>query len=122
VAFVLLEEALTPLNPIVEALLCRLDENLREAFEERAGIMTWEGGQPRELAEALAMLEVVRVHPFAVSGLVALSVRLVEVERTVLTFDRPAAERHIAALGGAVLGHAALAESIRNLGPVAILS
>lgn len=60
---------MTPVHPIVEALLQRLDSNLREAFEERAGIMQFEAGHPRELAEALAMLEVIRTNPLAVSGL-----------------------------------------------------
>lgn len=113
---------MTPIHPIVEALLSRLDDNLCEAFEERAGIMQFEAGHPRELAEALAMLEVIRTHPFAVAGLVALRVRLVEVERTVLAFDRQAAEEHIAFLGGQVLGEADAAASIRSLGPVAVLS
>lgn len=58
---------MTPLNPIVEALVCRLDANLRGAFEERAGIMQFEVGKPRELAEALALLEVIRLNPLAVS-------------------------------------------------------
>jgi hypothetical protein len=54
---------MTPINPIVEALVCRLDDNLREAFEERAGIMQFEAGHPRELAEALALLDVIRTYP-----------------------------------------------------------
>jgi hypothetical protein len=54
---------MTPLEPIVDALVARLDDNLREAFEERAGILTWEAGKPRELAEALALLDVIRLHP-----------------------------------------------------------
>lgn len=52
-----------PINPITEALVCRLDENLREAFEERAGIMQFEAGKERELAEALALLDVIRTYP-----------------------------------------------------------
>jgi hypothetical protein len=61
------ENRMTPINPIVEALVCRLDDALREAFEERAGIMQFEAGHPRELAEALALLEVIRLNPLAVS-------------------------------------------------------
>ena len=34
-----------------------LEEGLREMFEERAAIMEYEGGLPREKAEALAMAE-----------------------------------------------------------------
>lgn len=54
---------MTPIEPIVEALVSRLDANLREAFEERAGILQFEAGKPRELAEALALLDVIRSYP-----------------------------------------------------------
>jgi hypothetical protein len=54
---------MTPLEPIVDALVARLDDNLREAFEERAGIMQFEAGKSRELAEALALLDVIRLYP-----------------------------------------------------------
>lgn len=64
---------MTPIEPIVEALVCRLDENLREAFEERAGIMQFEAGKTRELAEALALLDVVRMNPLALVGAVCMS-------------------------------------------------
>lgn len=67
VAFLFLEEPLIPVNPIVEALVCRLDENLRAAFEERAGILQFEAGHPRELAECLALLLVIRDNPLALT-------------------------------------------------------
>ena len=35
-----------------------IDEMLREAFEERAGIREYDGGLPKEKAEALAKAEV----------------------------------------------------------------
>ena len=35
-----------------------IDEMLREAFEERAGIREYDGGLPKEKAEALAAAEV----------------------------------------------------------------
>lgn len=54
---------MTPIEPIVEALVSRLDASLREFFEERAGVLEWEAGKPRALAEALAFLEVVRAYP-----------------------------------------------------------
>jgi hypothetical protein len=52
-----------PLEPIVDAIFARLNDDLREAFEERAGIMQFEAGKPRELAEALALLDVIRLYP-----------------------------------------------------------
>lgn len=56
-----------PLNshPIVTDFAQLLDENLREAWEERAAVMQFEAGIPRDLAEALALLLVIRQYPTA---------------------------------------------------------
>ena len=62
-AFFFRELNITPINPIVGALHVGLDANLREVFEERAAILQFEAGHSRELAEALAMLEVIRTNP-----------------------------------------------------------
>jgi hypothetical protein len=91
VALLFLEHPLVPANPIVEALVCRLGAELREAFEERAGIQQFEAGKERELAEALALLDVIRLHPLAVSGVVVLSGTLAGAPVVVLATDQPAA-------------------------------
>lgn len=49
-------------HPIVADLLAGLDEHQTEQFQERAGIMEFDAGMDRQLAEALAMLEVIRIH------------------------------------------------------------
>ena len=41
------------LDPIVEALVRRLDVNDLKSFEGRAGIFQFDAGRPRELAEPL---------------------------------------------------------------------
>ena len=51
------------MNDVVADLVSRLDESLREAFEERAAIREFEGGIARDLAEALALLDVIRQYP-----------------------------------------------------------
>ena len=51
------------MNEIVADLLARLDANQLEEFEERAGIIEFEAGVQRDLAEALALLCVLRRHP-----------------------------------------------------------
>ena len=56
----------TPIDPLIEELVNRLDENLREAYEERAGILEYEANLPREHAEALALINVLVSHPEAV--------------------------------------------------------
>jgi hypothetical protein len=50
-------------NPIVSEFVALLEANQQEAWDERAAIMEFDGGQPRELAEALALLLVIRQYP-----------------------------------------------------------
>ncbi len=54
------------MNDVVADLVSRLDAGLREAFEERAAIREFDGGIARDLAEALALLDVIRQYPKAV--------------------------------------------------------
>ena len=51
------------MNEVVADLVSRLDSGLREAFEERAAIREFDGGIARDLAEALALLDVIRQYP-----------------------------------------------------------
>ena len=55
----------TPIDPLVADLVNRLDDTLREAYEERAGIIEFEANLPREHAECLALLNVLVSHPEA---------------------------------------------------------
>lgn len=48
----------TPLNPIVAKIVSKLDASQWEAFEERAGIMEFDGKLPRAHAECLALLDI----------------------------------------------------------------
>ncbi len=52
-----------PVDETVAAMVARLDEGLAELFEERAAVRQHDGGQSRELAEALALLDVIRMCP-----------------------------------------------------------
>lgn len=49
-----------PQHPIVREMLSTLDENQRELYEERAGILEYDAGLDRPFAEALALLDVIR--------------------------------------------------------------
>ena len=61
-------------DPIVSDLVALLDDDLREDFEQRAAIMNFDGGVDRELAEALALLQVIARYPDKVlAALVAAS-------------------------------------------------
>lgn len=59
----------TPLDPLVADLVSKLDDNLREAFEERAGIIEFDANLPRAHAECLALLNLLVSHPECVSSL-----------------------------------------------------
>lgn len=50
-----------PEYPIVAALVAGLDDAHREFYEERAGILEFDAGLDRPLAEALALLETIRL-------------------------------------------------------------
>ena len=54
------------MHEIVKRLVERLVANLREAFEERAALMEFEGGLEKDHAEALALLDLIRMDPVAV--------------------------------------------------------
>lgn len=47
-------------HPIVAEMLSTLSEGQRDLYEERAGILEYDAGLDRPLAEALALLEVIR--------------------------------------------------------------
>jgi hypothetical protein len=60
---------------IVSQLLDRLSADLRDLFEERAGITEFLGGiSPREEAESFAMLDVLQSHPWAITGLTVIQI------------------------------------------------
>ena len=55
-----------PVDETVAAMVSCLDEGLYELWEERAAIREHDGGQSRELAEAMALLDVIRLNTSAV--------------------------------------------------------
>lgn len=67
---------ITPGNLMVAELVGKLNDGLREHFEERAGIIEFDGRLPRDHAECLALLDVVKRDPFALTGMVVLRIGL----------------------------------------------
>lgn len=120
--FVCLERRMSPLNPIVEALVRRLADTDREAFEERAGILEFEAGNPRHLAEPLALLDVVRVNPLAVAGVVCLRATLAGVPVFAIAPDEARGSVALAALGVAGAARVDLAVAMASLGGSARLT
>ena len=58
-------------HPTVTDFVECLDEGLREAYEERAAILQFEAGIQRDLADALALLMLIRQYPKEVLSLLA---------------------------------------------------
>jgi hypothetical protein len=89
-----------PIDATVAELVDMLDDNLREMFEERAGIRQHLAGFSQAHAEALALLDVVNRHPDALSGVTVFAFELDGTTHWVVTTDRDYARRNDA--GGAV--------------------
>ena len=60
----------------VQDLVGRLNAGDRELYEERAAIREFDGLQPRDVAEALALLDVLRLRPAALLGVQVVSVEI----------------------------------------------
>jgi len=84
---------------IVSELLERLDTDARELFEERAGIVEFEGGLPREEAESYALLDVLRRYPFALTGLTLVQIDNHTETRWLLTTDADGANKVTSSCG-----------------------
>lgn len=98
----------TPQDLLVAEMVQLLDANQREEFEERAGIVEFDGQLPRAHAECLALLSVLHRHPAAL-----LRVAQVEadgVAHWLLTPDR----QHVAGIGGTGIRVARLADVLKE--------
>lgn len=52
----------SPTDPVLAAMVSQLPEHLKDLWQERAAIREFDGSQSRELAEAMALLDVIRMH------------------------------------------------------------
>ena len=111
------------LQPFVGDVLERCDAGQLEAFAERAAILEFEAGiQPRALAEALAVLDLLRQSPWLLTGLVVLQVELDGVAEWLLTSDLPHARQYLADIGGNEIAVLDPTEVVRaQYGSVALL-
>ena len=74
----------------VQELIGRLNAGDRDLYEERAAIREFDGLQPRALAEALALLDVLRLRPAALLGVQVVSVEIEGDRRCALLTGRNA--------------------------------
>ena len=101
-----------PIDAIVAELVQRLDTPQQEDFEERAGILEFEALQPRNHAESLALLDVLRRHPDVLTGVTVLQIEQDGEIQWLITTDMAFARRYLADVGAKKLGALALAEVI----------
>ncbi len=112
-----------PQHPVLADLLCRLDECQREAYEERAGILAFEAGVDRALAEALALLDLIRIQPMVFSGITVLQIELDGGSEWLLTTDLPFARQHVADIHAKEIAKVNLADVLElQYGGVAVLT
>ena len=110
-----------PLSLITD-LIGRLDVERREEFEERAGIIEFDGEKTRDQAELLALGDLLRRHPGALVGVTALQVENRGAPAFVFTTDIDFARDRLPSLGVTVIGVVDPAEVIRtHFGGTALL-
>jgi hypothetical protein len=113
----------TPTDPLVAELVERLDASQREAWEERAAIMQFDGQLSRGHAEALAMLDLLCRQPSVLSGIAALQIELDGGTEWLLTTDLPYARRYVSDVGGNEIAVRQLAEVLlTQYGGIAVLN
>ena len=102
------------MDPLVADIVSQLDADLREDFEERAGIMQFDAQLPKDHAECLALIDLLRRYPNALSGVTVIEARYGEASEWLLTTHLEAARYHLAANGGIEVGTVDLAQVIHQ--------
>lgn len=103
-------------------MLARCDEDAREFYEERAGLITETCGIPVLHAEYQALLETLVRWSEIVTGVQVLEVELDGGTQWILTTDLVFARRHLADIGATEIGTRHLADVVsEQYGHVALL-
>ena len=103
-----------PIDALVAEIADRLDDTLREAFEERAGIIEFDAKTPRAHAECLALLDVLRRNPAALSGVTVLQVEIDHGTQWLLATDLQHARRYCLEIGAQEIGVVDLAKVLEQ--------
>lgn len=102
------------LRPFVGDVLDRLDASQMEAWSERSALVEFDAGAPRPLAEALALIELLRQHPAILTGLHVLAVALGGSPQWWLTDDLEHARQVVADIGGVEIDCPDVGEVVRD--------
>lgn len=103
-----------PLDALVADTVDTLDAELREDFEERAGIMEHDGRLARAHAECLALVDLMLRRPACFTGLLAVEIELDGGTQWLLTSDLDFARQHLAVLGASEIAVLEAAEVVRE--------
>lgn len=111
------------LLPFAGNVLSRLDDRQREHLMERSAILASEAGiQPPALCDALALLEVLRLYPAALTSLVVLEIELDGACQWLLTVDLDQVRDTLRDIGGTEIAVLDPADVVRaQYGGVALL-
>lgn len=92
------------LRPFAGYVLDRCDDRQLEVVAERAAVLEFEAGcQPRALAEALAILDLLRQSPSLLTGVVVLEVRQGDATQWLLTTDQKWTGTYAEACDGSIV-------------------
>lgn len=92
------------LLPFASNVLDRCDAGQLEAIFERASVLEFEAGcRPRALAEALAILDLLRQAPQLLTGVVALEIELNGTSQWMLALDLEWTGAYVESCGGRVI-------------------
>ena len=105
---------MTQPQSLIADLLEKLDAELRYEFEERAGIIEFDAGVPRDDAEAYALIDLLRTHPDALVGVAVVQVAIDGSVHFVLTTDIGAARDRFEAVTLTPIRVADLADVIKK--------
>ena len=92
------------LAPFIGNLFELMDEGLVEAWLERSAVVEFDAGQSRPLAQALALIELLRRHPVILSAVQVLAVELDGGTQWLLTDSLTHARQLVDAIGGVEVG------------------
>lgn len=102
------------MTSLIADLLARLDAERRYEFEERAGTIEFDSGVDRDDAEVLALIDLLRSYPGALTGVTALEIERRGTTSYVLTTDVDSAVALFSATDVAVIRVVDLAEVVSS--------
>lgn len=110
-------------HPIVADLLGRLNAAQIESQSERSAILEFDAGVSRAEADALAILDLIRLNPLALTGITALQVEVDGGTDWLLTTDIEFARQHLADVGAKEINEVNLTDVLeQQYGGVAVLT